>query len=254
MTGNIHLLKKDAIVLCFCAVFVILSIGAIAGGGRHHAQSIICQTNLKHLGDASLMYANDNDGKLYEYNLFGGMWVTPISDYIGNMDNLRHCPSTSIRNDFNNNNSYSWGNSKQAWIWNMGTDEPEHGSYAFNSWFFTFPNGPSGSHKNNYFLNISSVQFPANTPILADSVWIDSGPRDTDTCPPELNLNGNPNLGGRMSMHLINRHYDKINVSFIDGHVGVVELKELWSLTWYNSWRIKHDMTREDGSPIYRIE
>ncbi|MCK4998957.1 MAG: hypothetical protein KAS23_05460 [Anaerohalosphaera sp.] len=240
--------KKDFVVLCLCVAFLILSLGAIGTTGRNHAKSIICQTNLKQLANASIMFANDNDGKLFEYNFGGGLWMTPIAEYIGNMDNVRHCPSTYIRKDFNESSSYLWGSSKQAWMWNWGTTDPEHGSYGLNSWLFSFQNPPSDSR---YFHNMSNVQFPATTPIFADSLWIDSGPKDTDICPATLSLDGNPNSGGRMSMHLMNRHYGITNVAFTDGHSGPVELKELWSLTWCNSWNIQHNMTREDGSPIY---
>ena len=74
---------------------------------------------------------------------------------------------------------------------------------------------------------------------------------ETNTVPTDFNLRGHPTYGGAMSRILIDRHFDRINVAFVDGHVEAVELKDLWSLTWHKNWIPKYDMTREDGSPIY---
>ena len=76
--------------------------------------------------------------------------------------------------------------------------------------------------------------------------------RDTDTCPDGLSLEGSPNVGGRMSMHLINRHGSHINVGFVDGHQQVVELGALWTLKWYNDFKTQSWVTRTpSGAPIY---
>ena len=191
-----------------------------------------------------------------EYNL-NGLWVTKIDDYIGKMDKVRYCPSTTIDKKLLATiaaGSYSWGSSKTSWIWNWGTEGPEMGSYGLSSWFYTRDDysGIAANVRGNYFKKMSDVRRPDLTPVFADSLWIDVGVQDTDTCPDNLRLSGSPNSGGRMSMHLIDRHGDHINVGFADGHQQVVNLGALWSLKWYNSFETQAWVTRDpSGDPIY---
>ena len=169
------------------------------------------------------------------------------------IDDARYCPSTKIQKDFDPATvGIVWGSSKESWVWNWGTTEPEHGSYGLNSWFYTFDGGPTGEHADKYYASIAEVKSTSKTPVFSDSLWIDVGAKDTDTCPDNLNLDGNPNNGGRMSMYLINRHGSHINVGFADGHQQVVELGALWSLKWNDDF-VTRAWTERDpgGAPIY---
>ena len=249
MNDKMILPKKDILVVCLCAVLLTLTLGAIGNRGRHHAQMIICGANLKHLTTASLMYANDNDGKLFEYSLSEGLWITQLAEYSGK-DEARYCPSTIINKAIDPSTAFSFGSSKQSWVWNWsGMEEPEHGSYSFNFWFYSTSPPPTDTR---YFQSIANVNSPSMTPIFADSIWVDGGVSDTDICPANFNLEGNPNNGGRMSMHLMNRHGPHINIGFADGHQQAVELGALWSLKWYNDFITVPWMDRTDGTPIYR--
>ena len=239
------LMKKDILVLFACVVFVTFILGAVGNRGRHHAQMILCQANQATMVKGVLMYAEDYYGSLFEYGYSGGLWMEPLADYV-NKDEVRYCPATKIK--VTSQNMYSWGSSSVSWKWHWdGMSEPEYGSYAFNSWFYT----SSSSNNSGKFEKLYNVQFRDLTPLFADSLWLDGGVSDTDYVPADFELSGNPNYGGRMSMLLVDRHFDRINVSFVDGHVGAVELKDLWSLTWNSNWTRQYNMTRVDGSPIY---
>jgi prepilin-type processing-associated H-X9-DG protein len=61
---ELKLTKKDIVILSVCAVFLLMSIGAIGGAGRGRAKEMVCLINAKHLAHAWLMYKDDNDGKL----------------------------------------------------------------------------------------------------------------------------------------------------------------------------------------------
>ena len=221
---------------------------------RENAKDVICRTNIKSMQLATTLYTDDFDGKMPIYDL-SGLWVNLISEYLDDVDQARYCPSTTIdkaRLATIQPDEYQWGSSKRSWIWYWGTPEPETGSYGLSSWFYTLESYPNTADGDRYFRTMSDVRHMARTPVFADSLWIDVGVRDTDYCPDELSLEGSPNLGGRMSMHLINRHGFHINVGFADGHQQTVELGALWSLKWYNNFKTQAWVTRTpSGDPIY---
>ncbi|MCK4998522.1 MAG: type II secretion system protein [Anaerohalosphaera sp.] len=238
------------VVISIIAMLLAILMPAL-GKVKEKARGIICRTNIKSMQLATILYTEANDGKMPIYDL-SGLWVNLLSEYLEDMDDARYCPSTTINKKFNSSTNYEWGSSKKSWIWNMGTSEPEYGSYGINSWFYTLKNYPNSVDGRRYFRNMNSVRSPARTPVFSDCLWIDVGARDTDTCPADLSLNGSPNSGGRMSMYLIDRHGDYGNHGFADGHQETVDLGALWSLKWYNSFKTVQWMEREDGSPIYQ--
>ncbi len=56
--------KKEILVVIGCAVFLLISIGAIGSGGRGKAKRLVCLANLKQLTLVWNMYADENDGKI----------------------------------------------------------------------------------------------------------------------------------------------------------------------------------------------
>ena len=81
--------KKDVLVLCMCIAFAILALGAAGNKGRHHAQMILCQTNLAKMAQGTQMYANDNEGRLFNYNYGAGLWTGPLAVY-ADKDEVRY--------------------------------------------------------------------------------------------------------------------------------------------------------------------
>ena len=250
--------KKDTIIACFCAAFLMLSLGAIGSRGRNHAKSIICQVNLSKMSMAALMYANDNDGTFYGYTY--GLYLNANIPYIGEGSNVNICPETVVPDG---GNFSAWGTSRQTWIWNSGVAKPFAGSYALNGWLYEPGSGFMPTYENeHYFGSLNGITSPDTTPIFADAMWVDGWPKSTqnfiDDIPANYDLtkevrdsgSGSP-ARNHIRRFVMDRHFGSINVSFADGHAEPVELKELWSLTWHKNWEIQHDMTRTDGSPIY---
>ena len=241
------------VVIAIIALLLAILMPAL-GKVKEKAKDIVCRTNIKSMQLATILYTEDFDGKmpLYDYN---GLWVTKINDYIGDMDKVRYCPSTKIDKKAlaDINKQYTWGSSKKSWIWNWERVDPQMGSYALSSWFYTVADYSTIAKvkRDKYFKTMLEVRRPDRTPVFGDSMWIDSGSEDTDTCPADFDLNGDGNNGGRMSMYLLNRHGAHINMGFADGHQQVVKLGELWSLKWYNSFETQSWVDREDGTPIY---
>jgi prepilin-type processing-associated H-X9-DG protein len=55
---------KDVVVTIGCVVLLGAVLGAGGLTGRQHAKSVVCMTNVRALGQAWLLYAEDNDGLL----------------------------------------------------------------------------------------------------------------------------------------------------------------------------------------------
>jgi prepilin-type processing-associated H-X9-DG protein len=67
------MLKRDAIVLVVLCGLVVLC----AGAGRMHAKLVMCDANLKSIGEAMRMYCDSYDGKMPTLNpsFINGKWV-----------------------------------------------------------------------------------------------------------------------------------------------------------------------------------
>jgi len=67
-------------IICILASIIMPKMG----GARGKAKLAACKTNLRHIGLAMEMYANDNRGTLYPPALFvGGLANFPINDLYG---------------------------------------------------------------------------------------------------------------------------------------------------------------------------
>ena len=237
------------VVISIIAILMAIMM-PVLGKVRKQARFIICRTNVKTLMLAGTFYADANNRKMPPYGLNKGLWINKISKYIDNMDKARYCPSAKTwdKDAAARAKKYIWGSAHKSWMWNMGTRGPEYGSYSINGWLYT----GQGKNDEKHFKSLSEVKYPSLTPMFADAIWVDAWPKDTDTCPSNFNLDGNKNNGGKMSMFIINRHDDRINVSFVDGHLGDIKLEKLWSLKWYNNFKTIPKMTRDGSMPIYQ--
>lgn len=238
-------------VIAIMAILLTLLTPALQKA-RKQAQFVKCSTNLKALQYATVQYFLDyNKGFAYidpvtnNYDLY----LKELNEYIDNVDEARYCPSTFVSED-PAATDYIWGSSSKAWMWHWGLPDPEYGSYSLNGWLYTeLDMGEENANLVNSQNKIDRVGAD-EIPGYGDAVWVDAWPRDTDTCPANFNLDGNPNNGGKMSMYLVNRHKDRTNLSFMDGHVQSVYLHELWSFKWHAEFETQSYMLRTDGSDI----
>ena len=237
------------VVIAIIAMLLAILMPAL-GKVKEKAKELVCKTNMKNLGLATILYTEDNAGKMPSYGVGKGLWLNEISPYIGDMEKVKICPSTTIdkkRLATMPAGDMKWGSAKEAWLWAAGT-VPNAGSYAINGWFYTEHNG---GPKENYFKTKDSVRRPDLTPVFNDSRWVDAWPYDTDTVAAGLNLDSGGNASS-MERHMINRHGDHVSVGFLDGHLAPVDLSKLWSLKWHTQFEIKHEeMLRIDGTAIY---
>ena len=68
------------VVIAIIAILAAMLLPALAKA-RAKARAISCVSNLKNVGLALLMYADDNNGMVYVYNEGANIWTWPVSGY-----------------------------------------------------------------------------------------------------------------------------------------------------------------------------
>ncbi len=254
--NNAFTLIELLVVIAIIALLMAVIIPAL-GLAKEKAKTLSCRANTRSMSLALRLYTEDTGGKLFSY--LSGLYINQLADQLGEMDEVRYCPSTKM-----NETSSGAGSSKRTWFWTSGVSEPEHGSYGLNGWLYHYPFG-TGFTWIESDDNLEKMAYPntltavnsASVPVFFDAIWVDAWPKDTDTAPAGLNLeNGGRGSDSPVNNHiqrlLINRHRGGINVSFLDGHVESLKLEKLWSLKWHREFKLFHDdKLRTDDTPIY---
>ncbi|AQT67571.1 hypothetical protein STSP2_00719 [Anaerohalosphaera lusitana] len=242
--------KNDCLMILLCCVFMFMAMGAM-GRGSKRAKTLICQSNLRKLGQIATLYAQENDGKGFSLE-YANMWCQRLDEYTNAVDSILLCPETVSR-DYDEYGSYRYGDSRTPWMWNYNREEQRIGTYAFNGWLYIRESYYGSEEKN--FKDFNEIQKPSRTPVFADGNWVDTWPDESDEITAECDLTGEAtghHENGMMVRVTMDRHYGVTNVVFADGHAEAVPLSKLWSLNWHKGWQPKYNVKREDGSPIYK--
>ncbi len=260
------------VVIAIIAFLAALLLPALSGA-KLKAHQIVCLSNLKQLDQMALMYWQDF-GTGYPRDSTGqNIWSRP---YNQGLSGIHLCPvarepKTLPPLETGGRPTINPGTAANCWSWanTWDTREDSIGSYAFNGWFTTVQPwiadllAPGG-----LFPSMSSVQCPTRTPVFADAIWGDVWPQHNDIslrATRDLFLGTPPNSSSPSACPIgcvtIGRHGSKpptaaprnwpwnqplprswgVNVAFCDGHVELVKLPDLSTLTWNRTWL--------DGSP-----
>ena len=240
---------------------------------KEQARSVACGSNLRQWGIGAIGYAHDNGDKLVaEYD--EGIWHSKIRPYMGGKTKAVgvdvHADSTSkysTTNDvglcpsankprWNLDGSpgpgaglgprSAWGrwgsNAGDAWDStnrDLGTSNfglsGFAGSYAFNAWLYkvTFRSEDQG-HQLKKQWGTFLAKGASKIPLIGGSYHYVVYPEAWDA--PPANEVGAEYVG--LGSYAVNRHHGSINMVFLDGYVGKVGLKELWSqsVNWHREW------------------
>jgi len=239
------------VVIAIIAILAGLLLPALARS-KTKAHSIQCSSNLKQIGLANFMYANDH-GTTLPYSINGNLWMQGLIQNYAQVDKIRICPTAPY------NKKVPWGTARTAWVWsaeiNPITGDPRWtGSYGLNGWMYrgdwtVQDNRPPVA---NAFRNEADIRTPSQTPVFFDAMWVDAWPKETD--PPARNLLEGATVLGSISCLTIARHGSgpgnvpknlppgtklpaAINLSFADGHVSMAALEKLWGLIWHKNYQ-----------------
>jgi prepilin-type N-terminal cleavage/methylation domain-containing protein/prepilin-type processing-associated H-X9-DG protein len=256
-----HIIMRRARRLCrlrggFTLVELLVVIGIIAllisillpalNKARKAARTTACLSNLRQLGNSFTMYTQENKGKYSPYFTNPPLqWLHQLKRY-GQNDTVRICPEAAQENTIVTSND-QWGAAFYYWgprggnIKNPDTGKGGTGSYGINGFIYRL--GGLGGNDNGVINNGGGnaawfydlpCKRSAEIPFVADCIWENGWPRETDT--PNPNLFYHDYGYNMMSRFCIARHNKAINICFVDGHVSTVPLSELWKLPWHDKW------------------
>jgi len=239
---------------------------------RNHARTVVCQSNLRQLGQIMSQYTQDNEGRLPMDPLSAFFFVLRgpfetsnnriISSYapIGT-ERIMCCPMATAgpREDANKSGlriglsrDDMWecnimdGNTFRAWEI-TGFGAPFRSSYGFNGHLF-FTHDVWVSFKNfgnprENSLNTYMVTGSAKIPALLDAALFEAPPEINDDPPLRDCYEG----GDYMRRFCINRHNGYINGVFLDWSIRKIGLKELWTLKWRPDFDTAGEWTKAGG-------
>ena len=212
----------------------------------------VCGSNLKQMNFGYMTYHIENRFASYNYPGNGNasydhFWMGKIAKYVGNIDDIRLCPSASDTRgtDVFGTATTMWsGENHPAGYWihrnedkdNDGHSDFWYGSYGMNAWMY---NSWSAAESYNRNYRDPGPGIPvSNAPALLDSAWVDLWPRTNDVAAADLldPFNGG-NWSSGMVRSTIDRHLMGVNVALMDGHVEHTPLGKLWWLNWSKTFQ-----------------
>lgn len=252
------------VVIAIIAILAAMLLPALSAAKRR-AQNISCVNNLKELSLAGIMYFGESDGQMLPYShrdtTTGAEmhWMGGLQALYAKSTALLICPTAIDK--AKSTAPQTPGNSDTAWVW-TDPNVPANlytmrGSYAYNGWMYSGnPIYNTAADLAKWFAKESGIQSPVQTPMFADSIWLDAWPYATDQPATDL-YNGQMTTGanqGPIGRFTISRHGGaaaaaaprnftvtqtlpgSINVGFVDGHVESQRLENLWNDYWYKNY------------------
>ena len=231
-------------------VLLVLPFFPRTSGPYRQPQVISCMGNLKQWGLVFKLYTDDHDGSFVSGE--GGdsekPWFELLRPYY---EDYRLCLCTAATKPHTEGGRNPFG------AWQVGEVS---GSYGLNGWVCNpqqentelWGRGPA----ENYWQTPLKVRGSNsnNVPILADAMWSEGWPSQTDEPPPDENW---PSSGvdeevmkanqDEMRRFCVNRHEGHVKVMFMDWSVRSVGLKELWTLKWHRNYDANGPWTMAGG-------
>jgi len=206
------------VVIAIIAILAAMLLPALQRA-RDQARKAVCQNNLKQIGIAFVMYAQNYKGLVptYKHGLAGGAsslwWAGKLNPYAGgtatgNLSPIFNCPSDRI----------------DAWGRSINTDALYWGniSYGINMALYTFPGYPaSASYGGPYpAAKLSRLKNPSQDAYILEA-----------SHPVGVSQSWNPAADARAPENMFgvgNFHMGSTNVLYADGHVESVPTTSLY--------------------------
>ncbi|MBI3875866.1 MAG: type II secretion system protein [Verrucomicrobia bacterium] len=229
------------VVIAIIAILAGLLLPALAAA-KEKSKKITCVNNLKQLSTSIILYSGNNEEEKNIVYVNGNLqntnfWIPLIRSNFLDTPKVWVCPKATSTNGLKfpaawtapmpNNPTpafLAWWDTPTTFI--AGTV----GSYCINGW--TEPQ--AAGLTANFFQKMDEGQ-PSIQPLLMDGGWVDTWPTAGDTLPAGYNVLAGGN-GNGMQRICIARHGRAIDIAFMDGHVDLVKLENLWNQRWHATY------------------
>ncbi len=227
------------VVVTIVALLVSILLPALAGA-RERARRVVCASQLRQLMMVLRQYGDDQRDHCFLYDP-DNVYLLALRPYHYEIDDLRFCPNARTLPSWPTN--HYKGSATEAWV-----RGEQNGSYGFNGYLYTPVEGDCQDTRTiepfpeAWWCTLSMLKHLSDVPAFADSNWLDGWPTPTDTIPPDLStgwrING-PQYPYHMGRFCLARHGRNINMVFMDGHVALTPLRELWNIRWSRTFELQ---------------
>jgi prepilin-type N-terminal cleavage/methylation domain-containing protein len=224
------------VVIAIIALLMAILMPALQRA-RAQGQAVGCQSNLKQMGLAFYMYAQDNNGYFHEEagSESSHSWVPAMRPYYSRQPRIRVCPATTkFYSDGMTGPFVGWGVYGEGAIRTVPdfAVRGDYGSYGLNAWV---ANDTGDIHANKNWRTMH-IQGGYQVPVFVDCQWVDGLPEAFDEPPTFDGQCPWQWYGNAMRSFCINRHHGFVNGVFMDVSVRPIGLKELWEVHWHRQW------------------
>jgi len=253
--GGFTLIELLVVIAVIALLMAILL--PVLGRVRKQARTVVCQSNLRQWGIALHTYAAENDGKLPDsshgshesLSAWLGAW-RPLLRREQERSEIFLCPMTTIPPENGTWEGSAFKAFRVSWGSLAGppTRELVYGSYGWNR-YVAIPSD-SADDRSRYW-NSLDVKAAAGAPLFFDCTHPWFGPSDEAMgSPPECEDReysfGSTAIDATNRV-CMNRHAGGINMTFLNGSVRKVGLKELWTLKWHRKYNTANRWTKAGG-------
>jgi prepilin-type N-terminal cleavage/methylation domain-containing protein len=244
------------VVIAIIALLIAILLPALSNA-RRTSRDVKCLANIRQIGVAMMMYANEFGGKPFSpvSDVPRYYWHTVFNDrYLSRMALAEHqgqqnvliCPEATVVGTVEGPDG-SFGSATEAWAtWNLAS------SYGANLWLqplgvYTPPTQPAYFAKEyyagNFYWRLEDVRDASRTPAFADSNWVGSWPDRKDTVPPDLQAGYYRHARREfMGRFCIDRHRRQLRMLYVDCSARPVGLAQLWEQRWHQHYEPRYDV------------
>lgn len=209
---------------------------------RKSAKTSLCMSNLKQWGTMFAMYTDDNNGMFPRRTGNSGRWMDALVEYYISAEDIRLCPLvTKIASPEMASGVDWWGGTFLAWgrvpPWDASSGRTIgfYGSYGINGYVYIPGESTIYGKPADRFWRTPNIKSAHEIPLLLDCYFWCGWPEAGDS-PPETDGWQNRSDANAMNRFCLNRHNERTVAVFVDYHVSMVGLKELFVLRWHKGY------------------